>query len=277
MNLNLNEQLLRDTKDAHICIFIANLASWIRFNIDKENPEQRNIHENRCWSYNTLKDFQNYFDFWSTKNIRTIIKHCQQEGLILIGNFNKRKYDKTSWYTLTDKALEYYPVLKERFSALTLDNTHLPEVAKGIAGSGKPIPENTTSLSNINITNSESGDSSVAATKVNKKKNNLELMWAMIAVYREVFPDNPQPHSRVISTSLQKTLQSLIKRWPELDPAGKAFDIEAFKRYMIALRTSAPKFSLLPYETQNGNRKKNNMETFCRWNTLVKFLENAYS
>jgi hypothetical protein len=265
MNLNLNEQLLRDTKDAHICIFIANLASWLRYNAAKEKPADRNYHEGRYWSYNSIKDFQKYFDFWSVKNIRTIIKHCEAAGLILISNFNKHRYDQTLWYSLTDKALEYYPTLKEIFC------TVLPDAANGNVGNGKPIPENTTTCSNNTITTNSSSSTSKA------KEKNLNIMREMIDVYRETFPNNPQPHPTLIATSLQKTLQTLIKRWPEADPNGKALDIPAFRRYLIAMRDYAPGFSLNEYTTKDGNKKKNNMETFCRWNTLVKFLENQYS
>lgn len=276
MNLNLNEQLLRDTKDAHVCIFIANLAMWLRTNIDREKYEHRNIREGQCWSYQTLKDFQNYFDFWSVKNIRTIIKHCQQLGLIAIGNFNKHKYDKTCWYTLTDKALEYYPILRDKIRIRIFNNrtaTDLPETANGISQNGKPIPENTTHSSNNTITT----NSVSAAAPLSKKQETMALMLAMIAVYREVFPNNPQPHPRLIATSLQKTLQSLIHRWPEADPEGNPLTIEAFRKYLTLLHDTAPKFSRGEYTTADGNKKKNNMETFCRWNTFVKFLENQYS
>jgi hypothetical protein len=277
MNLSLNEQLLRDTKDAHVCIFIANLASWLRTNIDREKFEHRNIRDGRCWSYSTIKDYQNYFDFWSVRNIRTIIKHCQQAGLIEIGNYNKHKYDKTTWYTLTDKALEYYPILRDKIRSRLHKSdasTDLSEVTKGFVASDKPIPENTTTSSNNTITTNR--DLS-AAKKSDRKKETEKLMLALIAVYREVFPNNPQPHSKLIATSLYKTLQSLIASWPEADPVGNPLTVEAFKRYMIGLRTLAPKFSLGEYTTADGNKKKNGMETFCRWNTLVKFLENQYS
>src|SRR6478736_3017112 len=112
MNLNLNEQLLLDTKDADVCIFIANLASWIRYNASKENPEDRNFFDGSFWSYNTLKDFVKYFGFWSTQNIRTIIANSIKLGLVKTGTFNKKKYDNTVWYTLTEKGLDYYPHLR---------------------------------------------------------------------------------------------------------------------------------------------------------------------
>jgi hypothetical protein len=134
------------------------------------------------------------------------------------------------------------------------------------------------SLPIIINTNSESCDSPVAAIKDKpQKQSSGELLHLLIDCYRREFPNNPQPHARVISTSLQKTLQSLIKRWPELDPNGNPLTPELFGRYLYLLRTTAPKFSLGEYETQSGNRKKNGLETFARWNTVVKFMENQYS
>ena len=129
------------------------------------------------------------------------------------------------------------------------------------------------SSSSINTTNSDSSKTSKSTAKA---KPNLALMQ-LIDVYREVFPNNPQPHNRVIATSLHKTLSTLVKRWSELDPDGHPLTLETFKKYLEMLRDRAPKFSLGEYETANGTRKKNSLETFARWNTVVKFLENAYS
>ncbi len=124
-------------------------------------------------------------------------------------------------------------------------------------------------------------DNSFAPVKANYRKagkgSPTEALMQYIDVYREIFPNNPQPHKRVIATSLQKTLSTLIKRWPELDPEGKPLTVESFTRYLSLLKTTAPKFSLGEYVTDDGNRRKNSLETFCRWNTIVKFLENQYS
>lgn len=151
---------------------------------------------------------------------------------------------------------------------------------KGISQKDTPVSDRDTdhySLSNNN-TNSKSCDSLETATPVNRKKPSIELR-SLINIYCEIFPDNPQPHPRVISTTLQKTLQTLIKKWPTADPTGnqKPFNLESFRRYLEQLRYGAPKFSLGEYTTKDGNIKKNNMETFCRWNTFVQFLEGKYS
>ena len=262
MNLTINEQLMHDTKDANVCIFIANLATWLRTNAGKLHKplEQRNFHEGRYWSYNSLQGFVKYFGFWSPQNLKTIIKKCIAEGLIITNTFNKKKFDNTLWYSLTDKGLEYYPSLRDTtLNTLVSSNQRLVD-------SNQTIPKTLTTCSNNTITTISSS----------KSKSN-ELMREMIEVYRKEFPNNPQPHPTLIATNLQRTLQTLIKRWPEADPRGLSLDIESFQRYLEHLRLTAPKFSLGEYLTDNGNRKKNSMETFCRWNTFVQFLEGKYS
>lgn len=257
MNLTINEQLMIDTKDANICIFVANLAGWIRTNARKDTPNQRNIHEGRCWSYNSIQEFVRYFGFWSTKNIRTIIANCIKLDLITTSTFNKKKYDNTLWYSLTDKGLDYYPHVRD----LVLDR--LADSGKTLADSGKPIPE-LPYQSSINTTNSS------------KPKGN-ELIKELIQVYREEFPNNPQPHPKVISTSLEKVLRGLIKRWPEAAPDSTPISTQAFRNYLQYLKSNCPQFALGEWENANGKRKKNGLETFARWNTFVKCLEGAYS
>lgn len=275
MNLTINEQLMYDTKDANLCIFMANLSTWIKYNSSKLHLplSERNYHDGRYWSYNSVNDFVKYFGFWSIKNIRTIIKNCIDQGLVITSTFNKKKYDNTLWYSLTDKGLEYFPKVREVFL------TTLADSGKTLADSGKPIPEHINAVSNNSITNiSESDDSLAPAIQEKKKKqSSVEMMRQLIEVYRQEFPDNPQPHPRVISTTLERTLQTLIKRWHELDPDGNPLTVELFQRYLHMLRLTAPKFSLGEYETQSGRRKKNDLVTFSRWDTVVKFLENKYS
>jgi len=129
-------------------------------------------------------------------------------------------------------------------------------------------------LESKETTISESDDSPAAAPK--PKNSNHELM-ELIDIYRQVFPDNPQPHKRVIATRLRTALATLRNRWPELDPEGKPLTLDAFTLYLTLLKTRAPRFSLGEYTTPDGRTKKNSLETFVRWNTVVKFLEDSYS
>ena len=115
-----------------------------------------------------------------------------------------------------------------------------------------------------------------ASQEKNQKQQTHELLRELINIYCEVFPDNPQPHQTVISTTLEKSLLSMIKHWPQI-AEGKQVTVNGFRDYMEALKREAPSFSLSEYETSSGRRKKNGLETFARFNTMVKFSEGAYS
>lgn len=275
MIANVNEQVWVDY-DLDIAVFLDTIAYWIKKNA--ANKQEHNFHEGRYWTYNSQEAFQKMFPGWQRETIRRIIRNCLKHQLLIVGNFNKKCYDRTGWYSLTDKAVQYYPSLREIMGkpANNPSGDSCVEINQALVETNPAIPTLLPTSSNNTITTSESADSAIAANPVKKIKS-LELMQQMIEVYRETFPDNPQPHSRAISTSLQKALQTFIKRWPEVDPGGRSLDLETFRKYMMLLRTTAPRFSLGEYITKDGHKKKNGMETFCRWNTLVKFLEDQYS
>ncbi len=138
MITNFNEQLFIYTKDANIAIFIENLASWIKFNATKENPELRNFHEGRYWSFSSYPQLVKYFNIWSIRQIRVIVDNCVKAGLLIVGNFNKKRYDNTNWYTLSDKALEFYPVLAGLILNTPVNSDSTP------VNSDRPIPEDNT-------------------------------------------------------------------------------------------------------------------------------------
>lgn len=52
------------------------------------------------WFYKTLEDWQIEFPFWSTMTIRRTLTNLEKQKVIRIGNFNKKKFDKTKWYTI---------------------------------------------------------------------------------------------------------------------------------------------------------------------------------
>ena len=266
MNSVATEQLWIDF-GLDSAVFLDYVAHWLHLNSSNKQP--RNFHDGRYWTYNTLDTLHSIFPGWPKETIRNIIRKCVKNGLLMVSNYNKKKYDRTNWYSLSDLALKYYPKLSHLIQE-NPDNPGGVSCGDFTAPSGKStaaIPNNTTtSNNNTIITKPSSGKVKVE-----------ELMRELIQVYREEFPNNPQPHRTLISTSLEKVLRGLIKRWPEADPEKRPLDAQAFRRYMIALKDIAPKFALGTYETPHGKWKKNGLETFARWNTLVKFLEEQYS
>jgi hypothetical protein len=91
-----------------VAIFLNNIAFWLHKNI----TNKRHFYDNYHWTYNSQEAFLGLFPYWTRQNLRTIIKKCVDEDLIKIGNYNETTYDRTSWYALSSKGLELFPILK---------------------------------------------------------------------------------------------------------------------------------------------------------------------
>jgi DnaD/phage-associated family protein len=63
------------------------------------------IYEGYKWVYNTYEEWQKQFPFWSESTIRRIITKMEKQELIISGNFNRSKIDKTKWYRINYEKL----------------------------------------------------------------------------------------------------------------------------------------------------------------------------
>src|SRR5580693_2118286 len=103
------------THGVNVAIFLNNIAYWIH----KNKANKKHLHDGRYWTYNSQESFQELFPYWTRQNLRTIIDYCTNNDLILKANYNENKYDRTTWYALTDKALELYHWLKTPMDTIT--------------------------------------------------------------------------------------------------------------------------------------------------------------
>jgi hypothetical protein len=56
--------------------------------------------EGQRWTYQSVTDIGKMFPFWSRATINRVIKSLENRGLINVGNFNRKKYDKTRWFAI---------------------------------------------------------------------------------------------------------------------------------------------------------------------------------
>lgn len=71
----------------------------------KNRANENNLHNGLYWTYNSAKAFTIMFPYASEYQIRRALKHLEDEGLIVTGNYNKSSYDRTTWYALTKTAI----------------------------------------------------------------------------------------------------------------------------------------------------------------------------
>ena len=84
----------------NVAIFLDQMAFWIT----KNRANNKHFYDGAFWTRNTAEAYTLIFPYWSSKQIRKIIADCEAFGLINIGNYNKVKYDRTQWYSLTEYA-----------------------------------------------------------------------------------------------------------------------------------------------------------------------------
>lgn len=84
-------------------IVVQQVHYWLKVN------EKKNKHfiNGRYWTYNTLKAWhKNNFDFWSLDTVKRAFTRLEKLGILMVGNFNQDRRDRTKWYTINYDKLE---------------------------------------------------------------------------------------------------------------------------------------------------------------------------
>jgi len=55
------------------------------------------------WTYQSLTDLQKeFFPWWSRDTINRTIQNLVGKGLLIVGNYNRHRYDRTRWFRLDE-------------------------------------------------------------------------------------------------------------------------------------------------------------------------------
>lgn len=151
-------------------IMMQNISYWI----EKNRANNKHLYDGKYWTYNSVNAFEQLFPFWSKKQITRILKNLIDNGYLLDGNYNGKSYDRTKWYTITEKGKSILPNeeiqmtkrgnANDQMGKSILPNGEMEMTKKGNANDqkGKPIPDINT---DINTDNTISKDI-VSSTKV---------------------------------------------------------------------------------------------------------------
>ncbi len=84
-------------------VIIQQIHYWIMQN----KRQKKNYYNNKWWTYNTLEEWRDEtFFFWSLSTVKRTFKKLEKEGLLIVGNYNRKAYDRTKWYTIDYEKLE---------------------------------------------------------------------------------------------------------------------------------------------------------------------------
>lgn len=116
-------------------ILAANVQFWCAKN--EANESKRHFHEEKYWTFNSISALEKLFPYLTIKQIRTALDKCVEDGLLLCGQFNKDKRDRTKWYAYNGLAWS-----EKKGNAFAPEGkSHLPLRANPFAPEGKPLPD----------------------------------------------------------------------------------------------------------------------------------------
>lgn len=78
-------------------IMAANVQFWCAKN--EANESKKHFHAGRYWTYNSVAALDKLFPYLTREQIRYALKKCVDDGLLVSGNFNREKRDRTKWYS----------------------------------------------------------------------------------------------------------------------------------------------------------------------------------
>ena len=118
-------------------VILQNIWHWIR----KNEANDKNFFDGTYWTYNSTKAFKELFPYLSQKQIETALKKLRDEKILITGNYNAMKYDRTLWYAITEKGK----------SILLTGEMEITTKGNGFDAEGEPIPYRNTDLKTTDI------------------------------------------------------------------------------------------------------------------------------
>lgn len=122
-------------------VIFYNISYWI----EKNATNGKNMFDGNCWTYNSISAFEKQFEFLTSNQVRTALEKLIKNELIIVGNFNNAKYDRTKWYAINPIAFGKYQI-----SICQKIEIHLGKNTNGFEENHEPIPDSKQLIENTN-------------------------------------------------------------------------------------------------------------------------------
>ena len=94
-----NEQIAKEL-GIHEAVVYGYIDGWIATNRKKKNHKK---HEGKYWMFQSVADMATEMPYLSERTIRRCIDKLFQAGYIAKGYYNRKGYDRTTWYTTANQ------------------------------------------------------------------------------------------------------------------------------------------------------------------------------
>lgn len=136
-------------------VVITQLHQWIKYNM----KHKKNYKDGYYWTYGSMeKMHEEYFDILgSVRTVRRVFKKLEKNGYLIVDNYNKLNFDKTSWYRVN---YEKFNELKKEYRDGQNDHTDEDKMTTSqvdkmtisdVDNLTTPIPNNKNIIKNNNI------------------------------------------------------------------------------------------------------------------------------
>ena len=144
-------------------ILIHHFYYWI----SKNAANNVNFYDGLYWTYNSKRAYAGLFTYMNETKIFRVIKHLEECGLIVKGNYNEDKWDRTNWYAISIEGIYYLQSVGYDCRLLQNGAMHCGKMNDGECQSEQSILINNT---DIKDTNKEKTEDIVISSKKTEKK-----------------------------------------------------------------------------------------------------------
>lgn len=142
-------------------VLLKNIYFWI----EKNRANGKHCYDGYYWTYNSKKAFAELFPYMNERQIDYALKKLINDGIIITGNYNENKYDRTNWYAITKMG---YSILQNCEMDLTILSNRNDNIVE-------PIPDiNTDINTDINDKVSKKVNKDIEEETKEKKEYNRQ-------------------------------------------------------------------------------------------------------
>jgi|GEM_PF-1546163 len=147
-------------------IIFNNIVYWVTRK--EEADDQESYHDGHYWTYNSARRFEEIFPWMNERKIARCLQKLEDKELVISGNYNKHKYDRTKWYS-PKCSREECSLCQDIGQECQMDSPVTSNAEDTVV---RPIPDSKHRVSNP----SSNHYSGLEQTSVNKETNTTDFL-----------------------------------------------------------------------------------------------------
>lgn len=228
-------------------IIVGYIAYWVYQN----KINNRNYFNGRYWTFNTSKALGEHFSYFTAGQIKNLLLKLEKIGILVSDNFNKNKFDRTKWYTLSDK---YNHLINDPTDTEQKDNNGVHDNDTPLHDLSTPLHENDNGVHETdNVLNSKPIAKDIS-------NSNSKIIYECDF---EKSPHETKKHENAKPKSFKKPSKEELEAYKQ--EAKLNIDIDRFFDYYEANGWMVGKNKMKDYRATMRNWARNNT-AFCNPN-----------